>query len=80
MRHMVKGYILIKLVPGLESDALTQVRAIPGVMDVNLVFGEWDAIAIAEAKNLFELARTVIGEVRSIQGIQDTTTLLQGAL
>lgn len=80
MRHMVKGYILIKLVPGLESDALTQVRAIPGVMDVNLVFGQWDAIAIAEAKNLFELARTVVGEVRSIQGIQDTTTLLQGAL
>jgi len=77
---MVKGYILIKLVPGLESDALAQVRATPGVIDVNLVFGQWDAIAITEAKDLFELAQTIIGQIRSIQGIQDTTTLLQGAL
>ena len=77
---MVKGYILIKLVPGLESDALSQIRATPGITDVNLVFGQWDAIAIAEAKNLFELAKTIVSEVRSIQGVQDTTTLLQGAL
>jgi len=77
---MVKGYILIKLLPGLESDALSQIRATPGVVDVNLVFGQWDVIAIAEAKTLFELAKVIVGEVRSIQGVQDTTTLLQGAL
>lgn len=77
---MVKGYILIKLVPGFESDALSQVRATPGVLDVNLVFGQWDAIAVAEAKTLFELSQTIISQIRSIQGIQDTTTLLQGAL
>jgi len=77
---MVKGYILIKLVPGLESDALFQIRATQGVVDVNLVFGQWDAIAIAEAKTLFELSRTILSEVRSVQGVQDTTTLLEGAL
>ena len=77
---MVKGYILIKLVPGLESSALSQIRITPGVLDVNLVFGQWDAIAIAEAKTLFELAKIIVGEVRSIQGVQDTTTLVQGEL
>lgn len=77
---MVKGYILIKLVPGLESGALSQIRAIPGIVDVNLVFGQWDAIALAEAKTLFEMGRVIVGDVRSIQGVQDTTTLLQGAL
>ncbi len=77
---MVKGYILIKLVPGLEPDALSQVRATPGVSEVNLVFGQWDAIAIADAKSLFELAKIVVGEIRGIQGVQDTTTLLQGEL
>jgi len=77
---MVKAYILIKLVPGLESDALSQIRATPGVDEVNLVFGQWDAIAIAEAKTIFELAKTIVSDVRSIQGVQDTTTLLQGAL
>ena len=77
---MVKGYLLLKLVPGLESDAMSQVRAIPGVLDINLVFGQWDAIAIAEAKSLFELSRIIVSEVRGIQGVQDTTTLVQGEL
>lgn len=77
---MVKCYILVKLVPGLESSALSQIRATPGVTDVNLVFGQWDAIALAEAKTLFELTKIVVGEVRGIQGVQDTTTLLQGEL
>ena len=77
---MVKGYLLIKLIPGLEPNALSQIRAIPGVKDVNLVFGGWDAIALAEAKSLFELSRIVVAEVRSIQGVQDTTTLVQGEL
>jgi uncharacterized protein with GYD domain len=77
---MVKGYLLIKLVPGLESNALSQIRATPGIKDVNLVFGQWDAIAIAEAKSLFELARMIVSEVRGIQGVQETTTLVQGEL
>lgn len=77
---MVKGYLLVKLVPGLEADALSQIRAIPGVTDLNLVFGGWDAIAVAEAKTLFELSRIIVSEIRSIQGVQDTVTLVQGEL
>jgi len=77
---MVKGYLLIKLVPGLEADALSQIRAIPGISEVNLVFGQWDAIAIAETKSLFELSRIIISEVRGTQGVQDTATLVQGEL
>jgi len=77
---MVKGYLLIKLIPGLESDALSQIRAIPGVSDVNLVFGQWDAIATTEAKSLFELSRIIVREIRGIQGVQDTATLVQGEL
>ncbi len=77
---MVKGFLLIKLIPGLESDALSQIRTIPGVTDVNLVFGQWDAIATTEGKSLFELSRIIIREIRGIQGVQDTETLVQGEL
>ena len=77
---MVKGYILIKLIPGLEADALPQIRSTPGVLEVNLVFGQWDVIAIAEAKTLFELAKVIVGEVRGIQGVQDSTTLIEAEL
>lgn len=68
---------MLKLVPGLESDALSHIRATPGIKEVNLVFGQWDAVALAEAKSLFELAKIIVGEVRGIQGVEDTTTLIQ---
>ena len=77
---MVKGYLLIKLVPGFEANALSQIRAISGVLDINLVFGHWDALAVAEAKTLFELSRLVVSEIRGIQGVQETDTLVQGEL
>ena len=77
---MVRCYILIKLVPGLEAEALSQIRATPGITDVNLVFGQWDAIAIAEAKTRVELTKTILRDIRSIQGVQETTTLLEGVL
>ncbi len=77
---MSKGYLLIKLVPGLEAEALSQIRATQGITDVTLVFGQWDAIAIAEAKTMFELTKMIVGEVRGVQGVQDTTTLLEAEL
>ncbi len=77
---MVKGYILIKLIPGLEPDALSQIRSTSGILEVDLVFGQWDAVAIAEAKTLFELAKVVVGQIRGIQGVQDSTTLIEAEL
>jgi len=77
---MVKGYILIKLVPGFESSALSQVSTTAGVSEVNSVFGPWDAIAIAEARSLSDLSRLIIKQIRGIQGVQDTETLVQGAV
>lgn len=75
---MVKSYLLIKLLPGFESSALSQIRAVSGVSEVDSVFGHWDAIAVAEAKSLNELSRLVINQIRGIQGVQDTETLVHG--
>ncbi len=77
---MVKCYLLIKLLPGLEAEALSRIRATSGVADVNVVFGQWDAVAVAEADNIHDLLRLVVSEVRAIQGVQDTSTLVQGLL
>jgi len=74
---MVKAYILVRFHAGFESSAVSQMSVTPGVSEVNLVFGHWDAIAVAEAKNINELTRLVISQIRGIQGVQDTETLLQ---
>ncbi len=77
---MVRGFILIKLLPGFESNALPQIRATPGVLEVDPVFGHWDVIATAEAKTLSELSTLVINQIRGIQGVHDTETLVHGEI
>ena len=74
----IKGYILIKLVPGFEGQALSRIRATSGVIDVSPVFGRWDAIAITEAQSLHVLSTLIINQIRGIQGVQDTETLVHG--
>jgi DNA-binding Lrp family transcriptional regulator len=77
---MVKGFILLRLVPGLEAEALNQIRSVPGVDDLTLVFGGWDAIVQAEAKTLASLTRLVVGQIRGIHGVQATETLVAAEL
>jgi len=77
---MVKGFILLRLVPGLEAEALNQIRSVPGVDDLTLVFGGWDAIVQAEAKTLASLTRLVVGQIRGIHGVQATDTLVAAEL
>jgi DNA-binding Lrp family transcriptional regulator len=73
---MVKGYVLVRLIPGFESPAISQISVIPGVKDIIVVFGRWDAIVQAEAKTLSSLSRLVIGQIRGVQGVQATETLV----
>jgi len=73
---MVNAYILVRLIPGLESSAMSQMRVIPGVKDVITVFGRWDAIVQVESKTIPALSRMVIGQIRGIQGVQATETLV----
>lgn len=77
---MVKGYVLITLVPGFEASALSQIRATAGVVQVNAVFGRWDIVALCESNSLFDLSRLVVSQIRGIQGVQDTETLVQSEI
>lgn len=73
---MVNAYILVRVIPGLESSAMSQMRVIPGVKDVLTVFGRWDAIVQVETTSIPALSRMVIGQIRGIQGVQATETLV----
>jgi len=73
---MVNAYVLIRVVPRLEESALPQIRVIPGVKEIILVFGRWDAIVQIETNSLHSLSRLVINQIRGIQGVQATETLI----
>ena len=76
----MKAYVLLSLVPGLEEKTLAQISAIQGVVEINPVFGHWDTILIIEADTLDALSRLVVRQVRGIQGVQATETLVAGQI
>jgi DNA-binding Lrp family transcriptional regulator len=77
---MNRAHVLVRLTPGLEASAVGQIRSIPGVVEIIMVFGRWDAIVQAEAKTLPALSRLVINQIRGIQGVQATETLVTADL
>lgn len=73
---MVRSYVLVSLLPGLEVNALSQITVVQGVKEVTPLFGHWDAIVVAEADNLHALATLVVNQIRGIQGVDRTETLI----
>ncbi|MBI4832017.1 MAG: Lrp/AsnC family transcriptional regulator [Candidatus Lindowbacteria bacterium] len=76
----MKAYVLLSLVPGLEEKALAQISLVPGVVEITPVFGHWDIVVIIEADTLNALSRLVVRQIRGIQGVQATETLVAGQI
>lgn len=77
---MIKAYILVSLIPGLESTAIQQISVLPGVQETDLVFGRWDVVVQVEAKSIPDLSQMVINQIRGLQGVQTTETLIGGVV
>ena len=73
--------ILIEVVPHEHLNVLQSVKTdlekIPGMKDVCGIFGTWDLSAILEGTSFEELKTKVIDEIRSVDGVGRTETLLR---
>jgi DNA-binding Lrp family transcriptional regulator len=73
---MVNAYSLISAEPGKTSDVFKRVKAIDGVKRAECVAGPYDIIARIEVDSLEKLTKVVFGDIRSILGVTNTTTLI----
>lgn len=71
---MIRAYILIQNRVGASADVARDVAQIEGVTSAKVVTGPYDVIAMAEAPNLDELGRLVVGKVQGIEGVTRTLT------
>jgi DNA-binding Lrp family transcriptional regulator len=76
----MKAYVLLSLVPGMEEKAFSQIGLIPGVTEITPVFGHWDSVVNIQADTLDALSRLVVRQIRGIQGVQATETLIAGQI
>lgn len=72
----MRAFVLCKLSPGKEQKAVQRIRAIPGVSDVYLVFGGWDAILCADADTIDKLCGLIVSQIRGVDGVSATETLV----
>ena len=70
----VHAYVLIQTEVGRAASVARSVAEVHGVVTAEDVTGPYDVIARAEAENMDELGRMVVGRVQIIEGITRTVT------
>lgn len=77
---MATGFVLIGVEPGREREVMHEVIRIEEVVDVHLLFGEYDIIARIEAESYDAVGEVVVDKIRNVPGVQTTKTLAKISL
>ena len=70
------AWILISCEPGRERDVYLQLLDIPSVSEVSVVYGELDLVARIDFGSEKELSKTLIADMRHVEGVRKTETLI----
>ena len=73
---MAVGFVLITREPGAEVSVREAVSGLSSVSGQWIVFGMQDLFDKVEADDESELTRCIVQEIRSIEGIAETRTLI----
>ncbi|KHO45937.1 MAG: AsnC family transcriptional regulator [archaeon GW2011_AR3] len=70
------AYVLIALKHSDEKKIQTQLQKHKEVMDVHILFGEWDIMAKVNVSSPEELGTFVMEKIRSLSEVKLTSTLI----
>jgi DNA-binding Lrp family transcriptional regulator len=73
---MVKAFVLIVANPGATRRIATTLKALELVVDVHEVMGPYDIVLEVEAPQLTDIPVLLSEQIRTIEGIQSTTSLV----
>jgi len=69
------GFALITVVPTKENLVYRALVKNPKIIELHALFGEYDLIAKVSGESMDDIGRTVIDDIRTIEGVVDTKTL-----
>ena len=73
---MPLAWVLISCEPGRERDVYVHFLSMPTVSEVSVVYGELDLVARIDFDDEKEMSKTLIVEMRTVEGIRKTETLI----
>jgi DNA-binding Lrp family transcriptional regulator len=73
---MERAYVLINCDLGAEKQVIGELKNLKNVKDVHGTLGGYDIIATVESKTPEKVRQTVIGQIRNLDHIRSTLTLM----
>jgi DNA-binding Lrp family transcriptional regulator len=71
-----KAFVLINAEVGREQDLIRQLRSIPNVTEVHVVYGVYDVIAKVEANTMEKVKETITNSLRRLDNVRSTLTMI----
>lgn len=72
----MKAYVLIKIRAGDVKDVVRQLRKMDKVVEANMTFGPYDAVAVTETPDVSGLGNLIATSIQPIPGVEQTLTCL----
>ena len=72
----MKAYILINIRTGDVREVVKNLRSVQGILEANMTFGPYDAVAVMEAPDVDTLGTQLATQIQPIPGILETMTCL----
>jgi DNA-binding Lrp family transcriptional regulator len=72
----VLAYVLFKVSSGTEREVCQKLVEFDGVLQADIIFGEYDVIAKIETQNLSTLEEFVSLKVRNVPNVLVTSTMI----
>ena len=73
---MASAYILINCEIGEEASVMSQLKEMPNVSEVHIVYGVYDLIAKIEAEDTATLKNIVTQNLRDLENVRSTMTMI----
>jgi DNA-binding Lrp family transcriptional regulator len=73
---MIKAYVLLVANPGTTRSVYTAVQKIEGVVECHEVMGPYDIVAELRVQDLADVPPILGEQIRTIPGVESTTSLV----
>ena len=72
----MKAYVLIKIRVGELKDVVRQLRKLDKIIEANMTFGPYAAVAVLEAPDINTIGNLIASLIQPIPGVEQTLTCL----
>ena len=72
----MKAYVLVSIRTGEVKEVVGHLRRVPSVLEANMTFGPYDAVAVIETDDINSVGSILANEIQPIPGVLDTMTCL----